>query len=168
MQRWDVDEPGPGQDVAAGVRPALTLLAYCIAHAGSGGCATDPVDDRLPASWSRPPLHRSGVTMMGCDAAGAGTCDCCAGAGALDGLLGIRLAGPRSFSAPLDRSVPALAPASTRTFPELETDLTWEPEIVVAPQAALTSAAKTNRTRSLFIAIRITLRAPRTDGLDAA
>jgi hypothetical protein len=50
MQQWNVDEPGPGQDVAAGLPPALALLAYCIAHAGSGGCVTDPVDDRLPAS----------------------------------------------------------------------------------------------------------------------
>src|ERR1700737_3695595 len=74
----------------------------------------------------------------------------------------------RSSSMPLATLVPAFAPASTRTLPELEIDLTCEPEIVAVPQAAVRSAAATRSTRSLFIATGITQRATLTDGLDAA
>ena len=68
----------------------------------------------------------------------------------------------------VDRSVAAFAPASTRTVPELEIDLTWEPEMVAVPQAAISSAAATRSARSLFIATGITRRATLTDALDAA
>jgi hypothetical protein len=46
--------------------------------------------------------------------------------------------------------------------------LTWEPEMVAVPQAAVRSAAATRSTRSLFIAMGITQRASSADGLDAA
>jgi hypothetical protein len=74
----------------------------------------------------------------------------------------------RSSSEPAVTLAPAFAPASTRRSPGFETDLTEEPEMVVVPQAAMSSAAATRSTRSLFIAIRITHGATLADGLDAA
>ena len=76
---------------------------------------------------------------------------------------------PRALDMALDLArLPAFAPASTRTVPELEIDLTGEPEMVAVPHAAVRSAAATRSARSLFIAIRITQGVTVADGLDAA
>ena len=96
----------------------------------------------------------------------AGWTDCWTGTGPLFRMIGFgRL---RSSSEPAVTLVPAFAPVSTRTLPEFETDLTAEPERVVEPQAAMSSAAATRRTRILFIAMGITHGATFADGLDAA
>jgi hypothetical protein len=94
----------------------------------------------------KPALQRSVPELDARLSVVAGRIDCCGGTGAPLPIGGFgRL---RSSSVPLATSVAAFAPASTRTVPEFDTDLTGELETVAAPQAAVSSAAATRRTRS--------------------
>jgi hypothetical protein len=49
MQQWHVDEPEPGQGVAAGLSPALAVLAYSGGQAGRNGAFPEPAPARFPA-----------------------------------------------------------------------------------------------------------------------
>jgi hypothetical protein len=152
-----------------GVLSRLLNGLYWTAHIGSGGCLpAPPALEPTPLLGPNPSVQRSCSTVDGWAPFVDGWSDCCTGTGPPGPLRIVGFARPRSSAVPAATLVPAFAPASTRTFPEFETDLTGELETVVAPQAAVSSAAATRSPGILFIAMGITHRAPRADGLDAA